>query len=642
MTLIFSAFITINLSAQITTNNQNQSRYSYLPKIQDYIDITLPSSTKAELPENCVGKLINCNRSFFNNAEPTNVDGGTLWRIGINAKNAGAVGVAFKEITLANGVEMSLYGGSDYLGILTNANNNDNHTLRTRYINNDSITIELFVPEGVTQQDFTIEKIAYGFEPLELMLKGHDGKENRCQQPNINSEFGEKFQVEKHAVVHYQFDEDDYSYVCTGTLVNNPAKDATPYIITAAHCICSQETAETVVAFFNFELSQDGLSPTPFQTMSGAELLAFPTKTHRSGLRDFAGLRITDGNYNDYDISLLKLSKIPPKSYLPYYLGISLSTQQNIDTVVTIHHPAGNEKAIAVSNMPPYQDSYPISDEIFVEDSHWHIDTWHQGYTETGSSGAPLINQDKKLIGVLSGGFADCSEPYDDFFQMISKVWNTNPNPNHQLAYWLANGKNITEIEGFDPYGNFSDEVLPWLTGEWNEDSTAIFLQWEDEGTPNRYRIYCNDRVIKEINFGESNSYKYSNIHPHSKYTFHIEGVYSNIDATTLSNSVVLSNFKNQLPDPDPITAINDPAPETCTTIYPNPAKNSINILSNEDLGHCTIVVYSLLGIKIKSFKADITAGNPYVLDLTNIKSGIYIIQINSATTHITQKIGIE
>ncbi len=643
LTIIFPAFITINLSAQITTNSLTHSRFSYLPKTKEYIDITLAPSTKTEIPENCVGRLAKCNRSFFNNAEETNVEGGTLWRIGVSAKDAGSIGVDFQGITLSNGVEMCLYGGNDFLGIITDTINNENQNLRTRYIDNDSITIELFVPDNIYQPDFTIAKIAYGFYPISKLLKGHGLFDNTCEQPDINSAAGQKYQVEKHAVVLYQFDEDDgYSYVCTGTLINNTANDATPYLLTAAHCICNQSQAASVVTYFNFELSSDGNSPSPFQTLSGAELIAFPTKTHRWGLRDFAGIRIPENDYNDYDISLLKLNTIPPKSYLPYYMGVSLSTRQNIDTVVTIHHPAGNEKAIAVSNMPPYQDSYPISDEIFNNNSHWHIDTWHLGYTETGSSGAPLLNQEKKIIGVLSGGFADCEEPYDDYYQMIATVWNTNPNPNHQLAYWLANGKENTDIEGFDPYGNFSSTAVAWLSGWWNEDSTAIELEWEDYGNPILYRIYCNNTVIKEINYGESNSYTFTNISPNSTYTFYIESVFENGTETSRSNGTVLANFVNPIPAPDPITAVNNVAEETTAAIYPNPTKNSINILFNKDLEHCTISLYSLSGKKIKSIKANIIAGNPFVLDLTHIKSGIYLLHIDSTATHITQKIVIE
>ncbi|MBO4244803.1 MAG: T9SS type A sorting domain-containing protein [Bacteroidales bacterium] len=643
LTLIFSAFITINLSAQITTEGQTRSRFSYLPETKEYIDISRPSSTKAELPENCVGQLIKCNLSFFNNAEDTPVDGGTLWRIGINAKEAGSVGVCFQDITLAKGVEMCLYGGGDFLGTITDTIINDQHTLRTRFIDNDSVTIELFVPKDVAQQDFTISKISYGFEPLTKMLKGRGSNPpaNRCTHPNINGEYGQAYQIEKHAVVQYQFDDEDFSYVCTGTLVNNTAYDATPYIITAAHCVCNQEQAATVIAYFNFELSADGESPTPFQTLFGADIVAFPTQTHHTSGRTVFGTRIDEGIYNDYDISMLKLKAIPPKSYTPYYLGISLDTKHNINAVATIHHPDGNEKAIAISNMPPYQDSYPVSDEIFVADSHWHIDTWHQGYTETGSSGAPLLNQKHKLIGVLSGGYAECSDPYDDYFQMVSKMWNTNPNPNHQLSYWLANNQEITEIEGYDPYGLFSNIDVPWLEGEWNDDSTAITLQWYYGGEPDLYRLYLNNEKIQEINFGESDSYTFSNIEPHSTYTFYIESIFNDLGVTARSNNVILTNFATPLPDPDPVP-VSDVETKNSTIIFPNPAKNSINILSDKDLGRCTISLYSLSGKKTKSFKANITSGNPFTVDLTNIKSGIYLIQINSSETHITQKIVIE
>ncbi len=639
LTLIYALLI-LNLSAQITTGSLTQSRFAYLHATQEYIDITIPPSSKSERPENCIGRLANCDRSFFNNAEKYDVEGGTLWRIGVSAKDAGSVGVEFKDITIAKGVELCLYGGSDFLGLITDTVNNFDNKLRTRYIDNDSITIELFVPQDVNQSDFIISKIAYGFYPISKMLKVRVS--GKCKQPDINGEYGLNYQVEKHAVVQYQFDSEDYTYVCTGTLVNNTEFDATPYIITAAHCVCKQEDAETVVTYFNFELDADGISPKGFQTLSGADLVAFPPKTHRKDMRDYEGLRITEGDYNDYDISLLKLSAIPPKEYYPYYLGLSLDTKNNLNKVVTIHHPSGNEKAIAISDMPPYQDSYPVSDEIFIENAHWHIDTWHQGYTEVGSSGAPLINQDKKLIGVLSGGLATCQEPYDDFFQMVSKFWNTNLNPNHQLAYWLANGKEINQIESFDPYGNFSSISVPWLSGEWNHDSTAITLNWQTDGVPTLFKLYCNGDVIKEINYGESDSYTFSNISPKSTYTFYIESIFNATSQSSRSNGVVLSNFTTPLPEPDPITAVKNITEQVDAKIYPNPAKNSINILLPPNLGKCTISLSSVSGKILKTINTEISAGNPVSVDLTNIKSGIYIICITSASTTFSQKIVVE
>ena len=641
LTLIFYTLIILNLSAQISTDGLTQSKSSYLPETKEFIDISLPPDTKAERPENCVGRLVECDRSFFNNAEDTQVDGGTLWRIGISSNGASSLSIDFKDITLANGVEMCLYGGGDFVGLFTDSINNINKSLRTRFVDNDSVVIELFVPQNVTQQDFTINKVSYGFYPVSKMLNGR--VTGKCKHTDINSEYGKDFQIEKHAVIQYQFDSDDYSYMCTGVMVNNSEFDATPYILTAAHCICKKEEAESVVAYFNFELSSDGISPKGFQTLDGAELIAFPTRTYQRGLRDIWGSRIDEGEYNDYDISLIKLNAIPPKSYLPYYLGLTLNTKDNIEAVATIHHPNGNEKAIAISNMPPYQDSYPVSDEVFVANTHWHIDTWHQGYTEVGSSGAPLLNQKKQIIGILSGGMATCQEPYDDYFQMISKVWNTNSNPNHQLAYWLANGKNITEIAGYDPYGNFSQTPVALLSGYWNNDSTQITLNWqlssEDELLPDLYRVYCNDNVIAEITPEETNSYVFTKISPKSSYTFYIESIFNAQSTTSRSNGLVFSNFVTPLPSPDPVTPVQDVENKTTTIIFPNPTKNRINILCNNDLGKCNISIISLSGQIVKTIKTNILAGTPAEIDLTGVKSGVYIISIGN---HYKQQIVVE
>ena len=193
LTLIY-ALIILNLSAQITTGSLTQSRFAYLHATQEYIDITIPPSSKSERPENCIGRLANCDRSFFNNAEKIDVNGGTLWRIGVCSNGAGSLSIDFKDITLANGVEMCLYGGGDFVGLFTDSINNINKRLRTRFVDNDSVVVELFVPQNVTQQDFTINKVSYGFYPVSKMLNGR--VTGKCKHTDINSEYGKDFQIE--------------------------------------------------------------------------------------------------------------------------------------------------------------------------------------------------------------------------------------------------------------------------------------------------------------------------------------------------------------------------------------------------------------------------------------------------------------
>ena len=798
--------------AQITTGEYSHSRFESLPKFEAAIELSKPAETKANMPDNCIGRLINSNQSFFNNADSCPVDGGTVWRLTVDAEDAYSLGVNFSEIELANNVELCIYSSKDFLGMLTYKNNNDAHTLKTRQIIGNSITIELFVPDNVIQNDFVISKICYGFKSIGKALKTKKKPSSIKQDENINGEAGQKWQTEKHGVCHYQFDcEDGYTYVCTGALVNNTNNDATPYFITAAHCICKESEANTIVVYYNYENDLYGNLSSQMKTASGATLIAYPTRTYRSKLRDFTGQWITDGEYNDYDISLLKLSDIPPQNYLPYYLGWTLDTKNYIDTVVTIHHPGGDAKCIAVSNMPPYVATYPISDEIFVENTHWCIDTWHLGYTETGSSGAPLFNQNGRIIGVLSGGMSSRSNPYEDYFQMISKMWTGDDGEEHHLAYWLANNTGISELNGFDPYALFTDYPAAVLSGSWNSDSSAIQLKWEttngiktfstdfeqfttaediqkvfltvsdfdhqaplakkygdnptswcikteSDGTefkpysgtkvlasftaslnhtddclitkkiniqddqiltfrtrsvggesllnigcssdkptdfdtlalltigtdwqdyaiplsrfkgqniyfnfnnitepdktnalllnnidimtdttgivfdPQGYRIYCNNKKIAYITDNQTLTYTYTNIAPDSEYTFYIETIYAESEKPSVSNPVQLNNIRHTP------TAVSDFVINE-SNIYPNPAQNFINIISNSDLGLCTISVFNTSGAMVKQYKATVNQQQPCLIDLSGIKSGIYIINIKNHNLSINQKLVVK
>jgi len=124
---------------------------------------------------------------------------------------------------------------------------------------------------------------------------------------------------------------------------------------------------------------------------------------------------------------------------------------QNAANVVTIHHPAGDEKRISFDADPLTITKYgsPIVDET---QDYYRIAAWDLGTTEGGSSGAGIWNANKELIGTLSGGLASCTAPGSpDWYGRLSSHWAPSNEPLQQLAMYLAPETGALTLTGFEP-----------------------------------------------------------------------------------------------------------------------------------------------------------------------------------------------
>jgi hypothetical protein len=107
-------------------------------------------------------------------------------------------------------------------------------------------------------------------------------------------------------------------------------------------------------------------------------------------------------------------------------------------------------KSIATDDDAPTSNNYTISwddNSRSMPNSHWEV-SFESGNTEAGSSGSPLFNQDKRVIGQLHGG--------DDSYSLYGKFsvsWNYSSIASKQLAYWLDPDNTGTKvIDGFLPH----------------------------------------------------------------------------------------------------------------------------------------------------------------------------------------------
>lgn len=354
-----------------------------------------------------------------------------VYQLSIHAESAYSINLIFDTYKLPTGSELFLYNPERTVtwGAYTIVNNKKNGKLATSPVAGDEIIIELVI--DISQKEFDPQLI---ISRISLDQKDIFGDKSRFGQSgdcnvDINCPQGAEWQVIKRAVCKFIR---GGTWICTGALINNTANDGKALLLTANHCIKSDIHASTSVFYFNYESPEcyggDGRID---HSISASDLLATTSKL---------------------DFSLVELSITPPERFNPYYAGWDRNPVLFYDTVTCIHHPAGDVKKISVANRRVATGSFGGG---YDENTHWYITQWDIGTTEGGSSGSPLFNKDFKIIGDLTGGDAECSYNYNDYFEKFWVSWDRYPDPENQLKIWL-DPDNIDTIvlNGFDPYSN--------------------------------------------------------------------------------------------------------------------------------------------------------------------------------------------
>jgi len=199
-------------------------------------------------------------------------------------------------------------------------------------------------------------------------------------------------------------------------------------LLTAEHCINSSSVAASAIFIFNYESELcNGTSGPSSQTISSASLVA------------------TGG---DLDFSLLELSIDPPEDYNVYFAGWNRSINPASNTVC-IHHPSRDIKKISLDYDPPTTGNYGSG---FITNSHWWIHEWDVGTTEGGSSGSPLFDENHRIVGDLTGGYASCSYNFNDYYSKFDMSWDYYPDADQQLKAWLdPDNTGVMTLDGYEP-----------------------------------------------------------------------------------------------------------------------------------------------------------------------------------------------
>ncbi|MFC2096121.1 trypsin-like peptidase domain-containing protein [Bacteroidota bacterium] len=415
-------------------------------------------------------------------------DGDRLWYFKIKSPGAYSLSILFDNYRLPIGSKLYVYSSDQkhVRGSFTYKNNKWNNLLPIAPVKGDEIIIEYFEPANVEfKGELHISSVAHDYiDVFKYLSKGTKGfgDSGDCNI-NINCDNDEMWQLLKHSVCKITYN----GWLCSGALINNTNQDETPYLLTANHCISNDFDASAAVFYFNYEsIDCSDIDGTTDQTIAGSSIIATPT-------------------VKTLDFSLLELSLSPPSNYKPFYAGWNRDVA-NPTSVTSIHHPQGDIKKITKSYDGATTGDYG---EGYNEYAHWYIDEWDEGTTEGGSSGSPLFDQNGRIIGDLTGGDANCSYNFNDYYQQLHHSWQDFSDSSYQLKPWLdPKNSELVFINGYLPYDTIPSNLKAMFA------DTVVYLSWNDVVDTSLiefYYIYRNSVKVdslKDVLYTDTLAYK--------------------------------------------------------------------------------------------------------------------------------------
>ena len=348
----------------------------------------------------------------------TSADGRTaVWRLRAASEGAVSLNLGFTSYRMPPGGRLWVYAadGSEVVGPFTEDDNQAHGELWTPVLGGDEVVIEVAVPEGRRAElDLRLGSVNRGFRDI-LPERTVSGSHANCHIDVACSD-ADPYRDQVSSVAMYHV---GGRWRCSGVLLNNTALERKPWFLTAEHCVRNSAEAASVVLYWNYQSATCGARNGPLaQHQSGAKLVA------SSGATDF---------------SLLLLSEAPDVDPPAYFAGWSRAAELPA-SAFAIHHPMGHVKSINLENDP-----------LTLFGNWLLVSKWEKGTTEGGSSGAPLFDQNKRVVGQLQGGWAYCNggfigpfipvgEVPHGYFPRLATSWTGGGTKETRLSDWLDPG----------------------------------------------------------------------------------------------------------------------------------------------------------------------------------------------------------
>jgi hypothetical protein len=222
---------------------------------------------------------------------------------------------------------------------------------------------------------------------------------------------------ESRAVVHLQYvGDDNFSYQCSGTLMNDSSNSRRPFILTAQHCMPDQAAASSLITRYFYRAASCNSSPITDTAMKRVDIL---------GARYLQADGTTDSSLVELNDTQVPANVVYAGSYFGYQddpntpeLDPSPPIIGGNTPVIGIHHPLGDLQKFSQGYVTDFSicDGNDIcySSPYGFDSGSLYAIQWTQGAITGGSSGSPLfaaprlvqptLSQMRYVVGMLSRG----------------------------------------------------------------------------------------------------------------------------------------------------------------------------------------------------------------------------------------------